>query len=158
MATSSTRGRVHAGFEAICALAASRQPRSGPSADVPQPRCSTRQPPPPVPVVRARVRVRVSEVQHPAAATTCTCGATVHGTRYTVRTARPRLVRVRRYVQHVEPRGRRPRASGTYSTQEVPGITCQHGPPPCDRGSSGCRARAATSASTNHSNGPDLRA
>ena len=38
-----------------------------------------------------------------------------HGTRYAVGTARPRLVRVRRYVQYVEPRGKLPCASGPYS-------------------------------------------
>ena len=35
--------------------------------------------------------------------------------RHAVGTARPRLVRVRRYVQYVEPRGKLPCASGPYS-------------------------------------------
>ena len=41
--------------------------------------------------------------------------------RCAVRTARPRLACVRRYVQYVEPRGKLPCASGTYSTRRVGG-------------------------------------
>ena len=47
--------------------------------------------------------------------TVAACGAP----RYTVRTARPRLVRVRRTYSSACPRGKLPCASGTYSTQEA---------------------------------------
>ena len=54
----------------------------------------------------------------------CTCGATVRGTRYGtryVRRARGRygLGAGTPYVQCVAPRGKRPCAAGTYSTQEA---------------------------------------